>query len=237
VAAIMNIRRLDITLHNLKVLFQQRATFFEIFSFREIGALSLSNFVSLLLVSGGAVFTGVVGLSTKETVVYLGSVSLALIPITVLHSTTTPVYLRAIKLFSEENFIQIKALFVKTASVYFAFSVGIVFMFWLVGERLLLMFIGDKYQHSEMVLTISSIAVCLAFSGSLPRTFLMAMGNTRQTYKPLLFTVVLYMVSIFFVRSGHLGLFVASIASSLFVSIVTFLIFQRNVRRLLGQTL
>jgi O-antigen/teichoic acid export membrane protein len=236
VAAIVNVRRTDITLHSLKMLFQNRVACLEIFSMKEIGALSLSNFVSLLLVSGGAVFTGVVGLSTRETVVYLGSIALALIPITVLHSTTTPVYLRAIKLFSEGNFIQIRALFVKTASVYFALSVAIVFMFWLVGEKLLLMFIGDRYQHSEMVLTLSSIAVCVAFAGSLPRIFLMAMGETRQTYKPLLSTAVLYITLIFSVRSGHVGLFTASIASSLLVSTVTFLMFQRNIRHLVVQT-
>jgi hypothetical protein len=101
---------------------------------------------------------------------------------------------------------------------------------------MLLIFIGDKYQYSAMVFTLSSIAVCVSLAGSLPRIFLMAMGKTKQTYEPLLATIVLYLALIFFIRNGHVGLFTASIASSLFVSIMTFLLFQKNIRHLAVQT-
>ena len=235
-AAIMNVRLTDITFHKLRMMFQHRVEYLETFSFREIGALSLSNLVSLLLVPGGAVFTGVVGLTTEETVVYLGSIALAVIPITVLNSTTMPIYLRAINLFSEKKLVELRKLFARAFVAYFALSVAIVISFWLVGEKMLLIFIGDKYQYSAMVFTFSSIAVCGSFAGSLPRIFLMAMGKTRQTYKPLLLTVVLYLTLIFSIRNGHVGLFTASIASSLFVSFVTLLLFQKNIRHLAVQT-
>jgi O-antigen/teichoic acid export membrane protein len=236
VAAIMNVGLTDITLHKLRMIFQQRGTYLESFSFREMGALSLSNLVSLLLVPGGALFTGVVGLTTAEIVVYLGSTALAVIPVTVLNSTTMPIYLRAINLFSERNIVQFRMLFIKASAAYVAISGAIVFSFWLVGERMLLIFIGNKYQYSAMVFTFSSIAVCVSFAGSLPRIFLMAMGRTRQTYKPLLATIVLYLALIFSIRNGHVGLFTASIASSLFVSFVTLLLFQKNIRHLAVQT-
>jgi O-antigen/teichoic acid export membrane protein len=236
VAAIMNLRLTDISRHKLRMMFQHRVEYLETFSFREIGALSLSNLVSLLLVPGGAVFTGLVGLTTAETVVYLGSTALAVIPVTVLNSTTMPIYLRAINLFSERNIAQFRVLFIKASAAYVAISGAIVFSFWLVGERMLLIFIGDKYQYSAMVFTFSSIAVCVSFAGSLPRIFLMAMGKTKQTYKPLLATIVLYLALVFSIRNGHVGLFTASIASSLFVSSVTFLLFQKNIRHLEVQT-
>lgn len=235
VVAIMNLRLTDISLHKLRMMFQHRVEYLETFSFREIGAQSLSNLVSLLLVPGGAVFTGLVGLTTTETVVYLGSTALAVIPVTVLNSTTMPIYLRAINLFSERNIAQFRVLFIKASTAYVAISGAIVFSFWLVGERILLIFIGDKYQYSAMVFTFSSVAVCVSFAGSLPRTFLMAMGETKQTLKPLLATIVLYLALIFFIRNGHVGLFTASIASSLFVSAATFLLFRKELRRLISR--
>jgi O-antigen/teichoic acid export membrane protein len=229
-AGFMNIRLTDITLNKINAIFSKRVAYLETFSFKEIGALSLSNLVSLLLVPGGAVFTGVVGLTTAETVIYLGSTALALIPITVLNSTTMPIYLRAINLFSEKNIVQLRVLFIRTAFAYLALSVTIVFLFWLVGERLLLIFIGDKYQYSQMVFTLSSIAVCVAFTGSISRLFLMAMGKTNQTFKPLLLTVVLYLILVFSIRNGFIGLFAASFASALFISATTFLLLQQAIR-------
>ena len=231
-AGFMNVQRVDITRTKVKSIIENRHSFLKIFSFREVGALSLSNLVSLLLVPGGAVFTGIVGLTTKETVVYLGSMSLALIPMTILNSTTMPIYLRAINLFNEKNFDQFKTLFVKSALVYFLLSLSIILSFWLVGEMLLLAFLGDSYQYSQLVFVFSSIAVCTSFVGSLPRTFLMAMSKTRQTYRPLLFTVVLYLAFVLIIRNGHLGLFAASIGSSLFVSIATYFLLQKNIRLL-----
>ena len=229
-AGFMNIRLTDITLNKIKAIFSNRVAYLETFLFKEIGSLSLSNLVSLLLVPGGAVFTGVVGLTTAETVVYLGSTALVLIPITVLNSTTMPIYLRAINLFSEKNIVQLRVLFMRATFTYLALSLTIVFLFWLVGEGLLLIIIGDKYQYSQMVFTLSSIAVCVAFTGSIPRLFLMAMGKTNQTFRPLLLTVVLYLILVFSIRNGFIGLFAASIASSVFISATTFLIFQQAVR-------
>lgn len=233
-AALMNIRHIDLTVLEIKSIFNNRLSFLEIFSFKEIGALSLSNLVSLLLVPGGAIFTGVVGLTTQETVVYLGSTSLALIPITILNGTIMPIYLRAIKFFSDKEMYKFKKLFFTANLIYFSLGISIVFLFWLLGEPMLLIFLGDQYQYSQVVFTFSSIAVCVAFVGSLSRTFLMAMGQAQQTFKPLAATALMYLTLVLSVRDGFTGLFVASIASSLFVSGLTFLLLQKNIRLLSG---
>ena len=235
-AGLMNVQRVDITRTKVKSIIENRHSFLKIFSFQEVGALSLSNLVSLLLVPGGAVFTGIVGLTTKETVVYLGSMSLALIPMTILNSTTMPIYLRAINLFNEKNIDQFKTLFIKSALVYCLLSLSIILSFWLVGEVLLRAFLGDSYQYSQLVFVFSSIVVCTSFVGSLPRTFLMAMSKTRQTYRPLLLTVVLYLALVLTIKNGHLGLFTASIGSSLFISIATYFLLHKNIRLLKVRT-
>jgi O-antigen/teichoic acid export membrane protein len=187
--------------------------------------------VSLLLVPGGTVFTGIVGLNTDETVVYLGSMALALIPMTILNSTTMPIYLRAINLFSGNKMTQLRVLFFKSALIYFSISVLIVSAFWLAGEKLLLAFLGSNYQYSQSIFVFSSITVCVSFVGSMPRLFLMALGRTQETYKPLLITIVLYLSLVLSIRNGAVGLFVASISSSLFVSITTLFILYKNSRQ------
>jgi O-antigen/teichoic acid export membrane protein len=229
-AGLINVQLTDITLAKVKLIFQNRDSFLEIFSFREIGALSLSNLVSLLLVPGGAIFTGIVGLTTEETVVYLGSMSLALIPMTILNSTTMPIYLRAINLFTEKKMTQFRILFVKSALVYSVMSLSVVVSFWLVGEKVLLAFLGDSYQYSQSVFVFSSVAVCLSFVGSLPRLFLMAMNKTRQIYGLLMLTLLLYLVLVLLIRNGHVGLFVASIGSSVFISTTTFFKMHQNIQ-------
>ena len=222
----------DVTRTKVGSIFRDRRSYLQVFSFQEIGALSLSNMVSLLLVPGGTVFTGIVGLDTEETVVYLGSIALALIPMTILNSTTTPIYLRAISLFSEKKMTQLRVLFFKSALVYVSISIGLISSFWLVGEKLLLSFLGTKYQYSQSIFVFSSITVCASFIGSIPRLFLMAMGKTKETYKPLLMTVVLYLTLVLSIRNGALGIFVASISSSLFISITTLIILYKNSRQI-----
>lgn len=226
----------DATRTKVGSIFRDRRSYLQVFSFQEIGALSLSNMVSLLLVPGGTVFTGIVGLDTEETVVYLGSIALALIPMTILNSTTTPIYLRAISLFSEKKMTQLKVLFLKSALVYVSISIGLVASFWLVGEKLLLSFLGSKYQYSQSIFVFSSITVCASFIGSIPRLFLMAMGKTKETFKPLLMTVVLYLILVLSIRNGALGIFVASISSSLFISITTLIILYKNSRQISERT-
>jgi O-antigen/teichoic acid export membrane protein len=222
----------DATRTKVGSIFRDRRSYLQVFSFQEIGALSLSNMVSLLLVPGGTVFTGIVGLDTEETVVYLGSIALALIPMTILNSTTTPIYLRAISLFSEKKMTQLRVLFFKSALVYVSISIGLISSFWLVGEKLLLSFLGTRYQYSQSIFVFSSITVCASFIGSIPRLFLMAMGKTKETYKPLLMTVVLYLTLVLSIRNGALGIFVASISSSLFISITTLIILYKNSRQI-----
>jgi O-antigen/teichoic acid export membrane protein len=229
-AGFMNVQRVDITRTKVKSIIENRHSFLKIFSFQEVGALSLSNLVSLLLVPGGAVFTGIVGLTTKETVVYLGSMSLSLIPMTILNSTTMPIYLRAINFYSEKRMDELKSLFARSIFVYFVLSLLIVFSFWLIGERALLAFLGDGYQYSQPVFLFSSVAVGISFVGSLPRLFLMAMSKTRQTYRPLLMTVFLYLALVLIIRNGHLGLFTASIGSSLFVFILSLTLLRSVVK-------
>jgi O-antigen/teichoic acid export membrane protein len=214
----------DASRTSVYLIFRERKSYLQVFSFQEIGALSLSNMVSLLLVPGGTVFTGIVGLDTGETVVYLGSMALALIPMTILNSTTMPIYLRAINLFSENRMKQFRVLFFKSALIISAF--------WLAGEKLLLAFLGSNYQYSQSIFVFSSITVCISFVGSMPRLFLMAMGRTQETYKPLIMTIVLYLALVFSIRNGAVGLFVASISSSLFVSITTLFILYKNSRQL-----
>jgi O-antigen/teichoic acid export membrane protein len=222
----------DASRTSVYLIFRERKSYLQVFSFQEIGALSLSNMVSLLLVPGGTVFTGIVGLDTGETVVYLGSMALALIPMTILNSTTMPIYLRAINLFSENRMKQFRVLFFKSALIYFSISVLIISAFWLAGEKLLLAFLGSNYQYSQSIFVFSSITVCISFVGSMPRLFLMAMGRTQETYKPLIMTIVLYLALVFSIRNGAVGLFVASISSSLFVSITTLFILYKNSRQL-----
>ena len=222
----------DATRARVNSIFRERKSYLQVFSFQEIGALSLSNMVSLLLVPGGTVFTGIVGLNTDETVVYLGSMALALIPMTILNSTTMPIYLRAINLFSEKKMAKFRALFFKSTLVYSSIGVLIISSFWLVGEKLLLAFLGSNYQYSRSIFVFSSITVCVSFVGSMPRLFLMAMGKTKETYKPLLMTMVLYLTLVLSIRNGTVGLFVASISSSLFVSITTLFILYKHSRQL-----
>jgi O-antigen/teichoic acid export membrane protein len=226
----------DATRTRVSSIIRERKSYLQVFSFQEIGALSLSNMVSLLLVPGGTVFTGIVGLTTDETVVYLGSIALALIPMTILNSTTTPVYLRAISLFSEKKMRQLRVLFFKAASVYFTISVIVVLSFWLVGEKLLLAFLGSNYQYSQSVFVFSSVTVCVSFVGSMPRLFLMAMGKTTEAYKPLMLTVVLYLSLVLSIRNGTLGIYVASISSSLFICTTTLIILHKNYRLLSART-
>ena len=222
----------DASRTSVYLIFRERKSYLQVFSFQEIGALSLSNMVSLLLVPGGTVFTGIVGLNTDETVVYLGSMALALIPVTILNSTTMPIYLRAINLFSENKMKQLRVLFFKSALIYFSISALIISVFWLAGEKLLLAFLGSNYQYSQSIFVFSSITVCVSFVGSMPRLFLMAMGRTQETYKPLIMTVVLYLSLVLLIRNGAVGLFVASISSSLFISITTLFILYKNSRQL-----
>lgn len=226
----------DATRTRVSSIIRERKSYLQVFSFQEIGALSLSNMVSLLLVPGGTVFTGIVGLTTDETVVYLGSIALALIPMTILNSTTTPVYLRAISLFSEKKMRQLRVLFFKAASVYFTISVIVVLSFWLVGEKLLVAFLGSNYQYSQSVFVFSSVTVCVSFVGSMPRLFLMAMGKTTEAYKPLMLTVVLYLSLVLSIRNGTLGIYVASISSSLFICTTTLIILHKNYRLLSART-
>jgi O-antigen/teichoic acid export membrane protein len=226
----------DATRTRVNSIFRERKSYLQVFSFQEIGALSLSNMVSLLLVPGGTLFTGIVGLDTEETVVYLGSIALALIPMTILNSTTTPVYLRAISLFSEKKMTQLRVLLFKSALVYISISIILVSSFWLVGEKLLLSFLGAQYQYSQSIFVFSSITVCASFIGSIPRLFLMAMGKTKETYKPLLMTVVLYLTLVLSIRNGTLGIFVASISSSLFISLTTLIILYQNSRQISERT-
>lgn len=230
ISAIISIRKTDVTTRKIKSIFQQSHLYREIFSFKEVAALSLSNLVSLILVPGGAVFTGVVGLSTEETVVYLGSISLALIPITILNSTTMPVYLRAIKLHSEKNMQKFKFLFIKTTGTYFLLGIGIVISFSIIGEKLLLSFIGNKYGYSQIVFIWSAIAVCMSFVSSIPRIFLMAIGKTTQTYKPLILTVSLYVGLVLTVRNGYVGLLCSSISGSVFIWLATLFLLRKNIR-------
>ena len=177
-------------------------------------------------------FTGIVGLNSDETVIYLGSMALALVPMTILNSTTMPIYLRAINLFSEKKMAKFRALFFKSTLVYSSIGVLIISSFWLVGEKLLLAFLGSNYQYSRSIFVFSSITVCVSFVGSMPRLFLMAMGKTKETYKPLLMTMVLYLTLVLSIRNGTVGLFVASISSSLFVSITTLFILYKHSRQL-----
>ena len=222
----------DITRQRVTSIFRDRQSYLQVFSFHEIGALSLSNMVVLLLVPGGTLFTGFVGLGTDDTVVYLGSMALALIPMTILNSTTTPVYLRTISLFSEKKMSELRALFFKSALVYLLISALIISAFWLVGEKLLHAFLGSKYQYSQSIFMFSSITVCVSFVGSMPRLFLMAMGKTKQTYKPLIVTVVLYLSLVLSIRNGAIGIYVASISSSLFIFTTTLFILSKNYRLL-----
>lgn len=228
-AALFNFHRIDIAATKIKAIVQHSGPYRDVFSFKEVAALSLSNLVSLILVPGGAIFTGVVGLTTEETVVYLGSIALALIPITVLNSTTMPVYLRAINLHSEKNLQQFKFLFIKTAASYFLLGLGIVVSFSIIGEKLLLSFIGNKYDYSQTVFIWSAVAVCASFVGSIPRVFLMAIGKTTQTYKPLILTVCLYVGLVLSVRNGYVGLFSSSISGSVFISFATLFLLRKNI--------
>ena len=194
---------------------------------KEIISLSTSNFVSVLLISGGSFFTGYVSLSEGEVIVYLGTISIVMIPLSILNSSGMAIHLRGIKLVDQKDKKRFHQLFY---SAFFGYSFGVVAVsgvIYVFGERIMRVYLGSKYTFDRTELVLIAISIGFAIITALPRTMMSSLGRTSKILMPSLFTVAVYFLVLLTYRNHIEALCFASILGSATVfSLSTISLFQ-----------
>ena len=194
---------------------------------KEIISLSTSNFVSVLLISGGSFFTGYVSLSEGEVIVYLGTISIVMIPLSILNSSGMAIHLRGIKLVDQKDKKRFHQLFY---SAFFGYSFGVVAVsgvIYVFGERIMRVYLGSKYTFDRTELVLIAISIGFAIITALPRTMMSSLGRTSKILMPSLLTVAVYFLVLLTYRNHIEALCFASILGSATIfSLSTISLFQ-----------
>jgi O-antigen/teichoic acid export membrane protein len=194
---------------------------------KEIISLSTSSFVSILLISGGSFFTGYVNLSEGEVVVYLGTISIVMIPLSILNSSGMAIHLRGIKLVGQNDKKRFHQLFY---SAFFGYLFGVVAVsgvIYVFGERIMRLYLGSKYTFDKTELVLISVSIGFAIITALPRTLMSSLGRTSKLLVPSVLTVAVYFLVLLTYKNHIEALCFASILGSVTIfSLSTISFFQ-----------
>ena len=205
-------------------------------SFVELNALMLTNAVSLLLLTGGVTLGEYVGVKDEAMIVYIGLISLAMIPFSILNSATLAILLSNIEHVRNKHYLKFIRLFRRSALVYggliVIFSIGAL----LFSPLALEIFLGQEYDLNRTQSFWIFASVGLAVLSALPRFLLTSLGVLKKSTPALIATVVTYVAVLMVMRNGVDGLNGASIIASLLLFLLSTSVLLRESKVLvLGQ--
>ena len=205
-------------------------------SFVELNALMLTNAVSLLLLTGGVTLGEYVGVKDEAMIVYIGLISLAMIPFSILNSATLAILLSNIEHVRNKHYLKFIRLFRRSALVYggliVIFSIGAL----LFSPLALEIFLGQEYDLNRTQSFWIFASVGLAVLSALPRFLLTSLGVLKKSTPALIATVVTYVAVLMVMRNGVDGLNGASIIASLLLFFLSTSVLLRESKVLvLGQ--
>jgi hypothetical protein len=204
--------------------------------FVELNALMFTNAISLLLLTGGVTLGAFVGVENEAMISYIGLISLAMVPFSVLNSATLAILLSNIEHVRNRQYLLFIRLFRRSALVYLGlilvFSIGAVVF----SQKALEIFLGQKYDINRAQSFWIFTSVGLAVLSALPRFLLTSLGVLKKSTRALILTVITYVSVLVLVRKGVDGLNAASIIASLLLFILSSSVLLRESKVLiLGQ--
>jgi O-antigen/teichoic acid export membrane protein len=181
---------------------------------KEMISLSTSSLISILLISGGSFFTGYVKLSEGEVVVYIGTISIVMIPLSILNSSGMAIHLRGIKLVEQKDKKRFFKLFYTAVFGYLVGVLAVSGVMFVSGERIMQLYLGGKYTFDRAELVLISITIGFAIITALPRMLMTSLGRTSKLLMPSLFTIAMYFLVLLTYRKHIETLCLASILGS-----------------------
>jgi hypothetical protein len=181
---------------------------------KEMISLSTSSFVSILLISGGSFFTGYVNLSEGEVVVYIGTISIVMIPLSILNSSGMAIHLRGIKLVEQKDKKRFFQLFYSAVFGYVVGVLAVSGVMFVSGEPIMKLYLGSKYTFDKTELVMISATIGFAIITALPRTLMTSLGITSKLLLPSFFTIAMYFLVLLMYKKHIEALCLASIFGS-----------------------
>lgn len=160
--------------------------------------LWVGSFLSLVL-SNGAVSVGLrVGVAPHLLVAYSASLNFVLVATTILNTVSMPILREAVDLISSSQRQKLLQLMKKALTGFLIAILSLCFIFPLIGNKLLNLYIGDQYSLSTMQILVIAVSEGLATMTVLPRIFLLALGKTESitkiwSYGAAIFLLVLFL--------------------------------------------
>ena len=189
--------------------------------FSELNALMFTNAVSLLLLTGGVTLGAFVGVKDEAMITYIGLISLAMVPFSVLNSATLAILLSNIEHVRNRQYLLFIGLFRRSAIVY----LGLIIVFssgaFVFSETALEIFLGQRYVLDRTQSFWIFTSVGLAVLSALPRFLLTSLGVLKKSARALILTVITYATVLVLIREGVDGLNAASIVASLLLFILS----------------
>jgi hypothetical protein len=204
--------------------------------FIELNALMFTNAVSLLLLNGGVTLGAFVGVNDEAMITYIGLISLAMVPFSILNSATLAILLSNIEHVRNKQYLLFIGLFRRSALVYLGliivFATGAVVF----SEKALEIFLGQRYDLDRTQSFWIFTSVGLAVLSALPRFLLTSLGVLKKSARALILTVITYTSVLVLIREGVDGLNAASIVASLLLFVLSTSVLLRESKVLtLGQ--
>jgi hypothetical protein len=204
--------------------------------FIELNALMFTNAVSLLLLNGGVTLGAFVGVNDEAMITYIGLISLAMVPFSILNSATLAILLSNIEHVRNKQYLLFIGLFRRSALVYLGliivFATGAVVF----SEKALEIFLGQRYDLDRTQSFWIFTSVGLAVLSALPRFLLTSLGVLKKSARALILTVITYASVLVLIREGVDGLNAASIVASLLLFVLSTSVLLRESKVLtLGQ--
>lgn len=204
--------------------------------FIELNALMFTNAVSLLLLNGGVTLGAFVGVNDEAMITYIGLISLAMVPFSILNSATLAILLSNIEHVQNRQYLLFIGLFRRSSLVYLGlilvFATGAVIF----SEKALEIFLGQRYDLDRTQSFWIFTSVGLAVLSALPRFLLTSLGVLKKSARALILTVITYASVLVLIREGVDGLNAASIVASLLLFILSTSVLLRESKVLtLGQ--
>jgi len=197
--------------------------------FVELKALMLTNMVSLLLLTGGVTLGEFVGVKDAAMITYIGLISLAMVPFSILNSATSAILLRNIEHVRNRQYFQFVRLFKRSALVYLGLVIVFSFGALLFSSKALEIFLGSKYNLDRIQSFWIFTSVGLAVLAALPIFLLTSLGVLKKAIPGLILTVITYLSVLGLIRSGVDGLNAASIVASLLLfSLSTYVLLRES---------
>ncbi len=197
--------------------------------FVELKALMLANMVSLLLLTGGVTLGAFVGVKDEAMITYIGLISLAMVPFSILNSATSAILLRNIEHVRNKQYFQFVRLFKRSALVYLGLVIVFSFGAFLLSSKALEIFLGGKYNLDRIQSFWIFTSVGLAVLAALPIFLLTSLGVLKKAIPGLILTVITYLSVLWIIRSGVDGLNAASIVASLLLfSLSTYVLLRES---------